>query len=922
MRHGIGVLLLATVVLGGIASWSPAAMAADKLAAASAAVQAGDLRGAADDLRALVRQNPQNADARFALAEVELRLGDPVAAERDARVAEQNGYDANKTMLVIGRALLAQGRLNDLLNQLQPKGSSPAMDAEILALRGKAQLRLGKVNDALASFHRAETLDPKAASAWIADAQVAYARQDYAAAMDRINHALSADPKALEGIVLKAVVLRRQGDEAGAKAVLDQAIANQPPAALARLERASILAASHKPSEAQEDLKIVLKEMPGNRRAIFLEAEVLYALHDYQGTKVLLDRLQRAPSFDPYYLFVRARTEQALGEQSQAEESARRYIARVPDDMNGYKLLAELYTQAGRPDQAIAPLKQAMDAGKPDAEIYTMLGRGYSATGQQQAAAAAFAKAAALAPGNVAGEVVLAKALVDSSQPGNAVTVLENALEKEPANAVVQNALIDAALATGDIDRADSALLKVTQAAGSTDQTQDLTARVQLAGLDAVGAVATLDKLLKSNPDYAPAKVTLARAYITLGEDDKADALLASILERSPNAEPALTLLRKAQLRARRVPAAISLMERAHQAAPGDVALTEQLGDLYIRAGMPTKALDLARAAQPADGPPNERMLLLAANAQLAMKQAEQGRDTLAKLVALAPRDIDLRRRLVDLQEQAGEYEPARNLIKAGMRATPRTYELYLDYALVDLKSSGLPAALATAEQLRQGDLGFADLNALKGDVYMAADKPDEAVKAYEASMQASPSAQLAGRIAKAYVQMGKPEEARAALAAWTARDPNDVPALSTMSELDFKAGKLDDAESELKAILAREPLDAMALNRLARVYERRGDARAREMAQKAFLLAPTAQNADTYGWILTRGGNAPRGVLVLRQAVPLSPEIGYHLAVALNDNGQKEDAVRVLNAVVASKADFSDKPDARKLLDQITKGS
>lgn len=188
--------------------------------------------------------------------------------------------------------------------------------------------------------------------------------------------------------------------------------------------------------------------------------------------------------------------------------------------------------------------------------------------------------------------------------------------------------------------------------------------------------------------------------------------------------------------------------------------------------------------------------------------------------------------------------------------------------------------------------------------------------------MQASPSAQLAGRIAKAYVQMGKPEEARAALAAWTARDPNDVPALSTMSELDFKAGKLDDAESELKAILAREPLDAMALNRLARVYERRGDARAREMAQKAFLLAPTAQNADTYGWILTRGGNAPRGVLVLRQAVPLSPEIGYHLAVALNDNGQKEDAVRVLNAVVASKADFSDKPDARKLLDQITKGS
>lgn len=922
VTYRINLLLQAAVVLGGIALVSPAGLAADKLAAAQAAIQAGDLRGAASELRDLVRDKPQDAAARFELARVELMLNDPVSAERDLRAAQQRGYDANQTELLLGRVLLAQHRNSDLLKQLQPSGKNPAIDAEILALRGQAQIRLGKVDDAQASFRQAETLDPKVADSWVEDALIAYGQKDYAAASDRVEHALAADPKAQKAIVLKAMILRRNGDMAGAKALLDQTIADQPPAALARLERASILARTDKPSEAQEDLKVVLKELPGNRRAVFLEAEVLHALHEDQSAKVLLDRLQRSASFDPYILFVRAQVEDALGELSQAEDSATKYIVRAPGDVNGYKLLAEFYTKGGRPDQAIVPLKQAMDAGKADAEIYTMLGRGYSATSQPEAAAAAFAKAAELAPGNVAGEVVLAKALVESGQPANAVAVLEGALKKEPANPAVQEALVGAALATGDVDQADSALLKVTQTGNDNPEVQELTAKVQLARLDVAGAVVTLEKLIKSKPDYAPARITLARAYGMEGQDAKADALLDAVLKQSPSAEPALTMLVNERIRARRVPAAISLMERAHQATPGDVALTERLGDLYIRTGMPQKALELARAAQPADGPPSPQMLLLAANAQLALKQPAQARETLAKLVALQPRDVELRRRLAKLDVEAGEYEPARNLIKEGMRATPRVYALYLDYALVDLKSSGLPAALATAELLRKADLGFPDLNALKGDIYMAAKNPDEAIKAYEEALHAAPSAQLTERIANAYVQEEKPEEARAALAAWTVHHPDDLPALTAMSELDLKAGKLDDAESEFKAILIQQPLDASALNGLARVYERRGDPRARELAAKAFLLDPTAQNADTYGWILTRGGNAARGLLVLRQAVPLRPDIGYHLGVALNDTGQKEDAVRVLNAVVATKSDFSEKTDARKLLEQITKGS
>lgn len=917
------LLLHTAVVLAGVGLWPLAGQARDNIAAAQAALKAGDLRTAAIELRNAVRDDPQNAAARFDLAQVELQLADPVSAERDVRAAQQRGYDVHKTVPLLGEALLAQNRAADLLKEFQPKGQDKVLDAEVMMLRGEAQARTGKLDDAKESLHQAETLDPSALGPWIADAKLAMARGDLATAADRVAHALSVQPKAVEAIVLKASLLRQKGDVAGAKALLDQAIATQPPAVLARLERASLLVGEGKIAEATPDLDLVLKLTPSNPQALFLRAVVLHEQHDDKGAQALLQRLDPIfPAYPRAYL-LRATVQEQLGELQQAQESAAKYIARVPGDVNGYKLLAQLYLKDNRPDQAIAPLKQAVEAGKADAAIYDMLGRTYGATRQPAAAADAFAKAAGLAPGNVGVETAQAASLIGSGQPEKALVVLEQALAKAPANQGLQESAVGAALATGDADKADSVLAKIKAATGETPVTQNLTAMLQLAKLDTAGAQATLEKLTKANPDFLPAKINLARALIMEGKGQQAEVLLTEVLDHTPTAEPALTLLVDERLRTKNGPEAVALMERAHAAAPTNLALTVRLGTLYIQTGAPQKALDLAQATQPKDAPPNPQMLLLAANAQIALKHPDQARETLAKLVALQPRAVAVRRDLAAIEVQAGDYEAARNLIKEGMRATPDIYQLYLDYALIDLKASGLPAALTTADQLSKGDLGFKDLTALKGDLYMAAQKPDEAVKAYADAAQTAPSDGLTQRLAGAYVRDGKPDEARAILAAWVAKHPDDLTATATLSELDISTGKFDAAEAELKAILAKQPRNAMALNNLAWVYQLRGNPQARPMAEEAYLLSPNAQSADTLGWILTRGGDPARGLVLLRQAAAAGdPRIAYHLGVALNDVGQKDDAVKVLNAVVAAKGDFTEKADAQKLLGQITKGS
>ncbi len=77
-------------------------------------------------------------------------------------------------------------------------------------------------------------------------------------------------------------------------------------------------------------------------------------------------------------------------------------------------------------------------------------------------------------------------------------------------------------------------------------------------------------------------------------------------------------------------------------------------------------------------------------------------------------------------------------------------------------------------------------------------------------------------------------------------------------------------------------------------------------------------------GWILISNGDTTRGLPLMRQAVAQAgsdPRILYHYAVALKDTGERDEAIKMLNAVVANKGQFSEKIDAQKLLDQLKQG-
>ncbi|MDB5401315.1 MAG: hypothetical protein QOF70_6236 [Acetobacteraceae bacterium] len=916
---------LGWIMIGAWLGAFPIAAHADYLSTAKSSLQKGDLKSAQIDLRNAVRNDPQNAEAHYWLGRVTFELGDPVASEREAIAARERGFDPHQTVPLLAQAMLAQNKFDELLNTLKPEGKDPLLDASILVARGYAQVGLKRPQDAQKSFAEAEQVAPNAVEPLLADARLAVARADLAGAQTKIDRAIAAQPKSADALLAKAQVLRLKNDIPGAIAVLDELVTDQPSVMQARLDRASLELVASKNDAAKADIDAVLKATPSNVQAIYLLAVMEAQSRNYKAADADLERISGFLGRIQRAFYLQAVVKEQLGQLEQAEEAARKYLGRAPNDLAAYKVLARIQFAKHRPDQVVDTLAKVAESGKGDAEAYDLLGRAYAATGQGMEAIQSFQKAETLAPNDVGVQTRLASVRMGMGDVDTAVGDLEHTLELAPKLPAVGEALFFAALATGDTAKAGDALARIRAAQGQTEIVGNLDGLFKLAQIDFPGAKAIFTDLVQKYPDFTPAKINLARVDIMMDQRPEAEKILIDVLAKHPTAQPALTMMASSYVQSNRLQDAVGLLERAHAAEPGQTRVTVTLGDIYIRAGTPQKALDLAQAEKGSNASSTD-ILSLKAAAYLALGQKKDARAAYTEILKNDANVVGARRQLVALLIEAGDFESARNIITAGISANPRNYQLYQDYVMIDLKSTGMDAALATADRLQSQDRDFPGIKALKGDVYLAANRPADAVTAYTEANNATPSGLLVNRLAGALLRAGRADDANQLLLGWIGKHPDDMIAIEQVAEVNIAASKFDDAARYLELLLKQKPHDAVALNNLAWVYQQQGnDAKAQTLARQAYVLSPSPQTADTLGWILTTGGNARDGVALLRQASgenATDPRIQYHYGVALKDTGNKDEAKKRLETVVENKAEFKEKAEAQKLLDDMAKGT
>jgi putative PEP-CTERM system TPR-repeat lipoprotein len=920
-RRTLPPLLAATLATTLLAGLAPGVARADDYAKAKALLEKGDLRGAQIELRNAVRDDPENGPAHLSLAEVDIRLGDAAGAEKEARRARDLGTDPKRATDLLLQSYLDQQRPRDLLQDFPATGNPPEIQPVILVGRARAELGLGHLDKAREAIDAARALAPNSPDVALAAADIATADNHRDTAQQIIDAALKTNPDNSPLIRRKAQMLLGQGDRAGALALLDGLISQQPHDLLALLARADILVATGQGAKAKADLDTVQKELPGSAQALYLRALLAVQEGDFKTAGADMEKLSSVLTRMPNAYYLDALVKNRLGEQEQALDSAARYVARFPADRRGVALLAQIQLARHDLPGALATLQKAVAANDKDPVLQEMLGQTYLAAGQIPQAITAYEAASKLVPNNAALLTRLGELQLDAGDNTAAAATFEHSLKLDPKQDKAGEMLVMTGIVSGNFNQAQQNLDTLRKQEGDAAITGNLEGLLKIAELDLPGARAAFEGVLKAHPDSVPAKLSLARLALLEGRNDEAEKLLSGILDTQPANPTALTMLVSALEQTGEAKQAVAVLERAHAAAPANTTLTASFAALMLQSGDAAKALALTMTAPGEPAPPT--LLMVRAAAQINLGRVDEATETYRAVLAADPSQTAARINIARLLASKKDFAGAKEVLEAGLKAYPANYDLMQADLGTTLVADGMDAALAKAAALAANPVHLPLARALTGDLYLSQKRFDEAAKAYAAALAEQPMPLLALREATALTASGKPDAAMGVLRDWLGQHPDDSAVALALSGMEINAHQYDQASKRLQEVLARQPNNTIALNNLAWIEQQQKNPDALKLAERAYLLAPGAQTADTLGYILTTSGK-PAGLNLLRQAhaeLPNDPSIQYHLAVALNTAGQKDDAVKLLTPLLGEKVAFAEKDAARQLLDQIGPG-
>ena len=121
---------------------------------------AGDLAGALEQSRQLVRRRPSMAVSWMQLAQLEREAGDKAAAVDAMQKAVALSPGNTEPLALLAAYLTEAGRAREAADLLAPAAREPDADPDVLSTRALALARLGRMDEALETLARARERDP------------------------------------------------------------------------------------------------------------------------------------------------------------------------------------------------------------------------------------------------------------------------------------------------------------------------------------------------------------------------------------------------------------------------------------------------------------------------------------------------------------------------------------------------------------------------------------------------------------------------------------------------------------------------------------------------------------------------------------------------------------------------------------------
>ncbi|WP_404303240.1 XrtA/PEP-CTERM system TPR-repeat protein PrsT [Alicycliphilus denitrificans] len=641
-------------------------------------------------------------------------------------------------------------------------------------------------------------------------------KQDYAAAVIHFKNAVQDQPNSVQARLALADALERVFDPIGAEQHLRKAI-----------DRGG------NPDELVPRIVVLMLER-GELEAIIREFK---------------QRRLDSPAADS---ILRALVSIAYASQKQLA-LAEAQIKDARSDTTAMRLAkAQLFMMNGKPDKALAELKDLPESDAASWWSLRAIARIYTALGDQASALKAIQRAHAAAPWHhgVIGEY--GEALITSGKPEEAAPLLQKLRAQAPnyfwthyLNAIVLSregrteeshaaalkvlavspdhlpAVLLAATAElqkGDLQMADSRLGKILQQHPDSLPALQLQAATQLR----LGRVKEASNSIRHGLSMRPGDLRLLslRADVELREGDlqKAAATLDALVAASPNDAHNLLRLSEIRLRLGQKNVATALLDKAMEAGQDNPAMRDQILAQALKRGDIARVRHLANHALQTR--PQDPQSHLSQAAALAAQKDMAGawRATLAALDLKPGFDAALRA-LAGMAREPQQHEELLARYARAIESRPQSPHTYLTYAAL-LAAAPKPPRDKVVQVLEQGLANLPAATPLRAaliEEQLRAGNPDAAMTtAQSGAANSNAPAEAVALLASTYDRLGKTELAAESYRNLVANHPQRADWRLKLAEMELAAGRKNDASTLLRGLIADRPFDSTAYIALA----------------------------------------------------------------------------------------------------------
>ncbi len=910
----------------------PATLAADKgsefYEEAVSLHRKGEFEGAVIQLKNALQADPRLLPAMVLLGETYNALGNGAAAESSLKEAVKLGADPATTAVPIARAQLSQFKHAELLKAKPPADLPAGKRAEFLAIQARAALQASSKERFTQILNELEVLDPYGEATLSLKATMAMRDGRLDEAANLLETAAKAAPDSTTVLMTRASLHHVRDEIDAALADYSAIVKLEPDNMEARLARLGLLLDVGRGTQAEEDLTYFGKKAPRDPRVHYLRSLKLSQAGDSHGARAALAEAANAIEAlgrpmvlrNQQLLLVAGIVNFNLDNPEAARSYLEPYLERTPGDLATRRMLALTYLKQKEFQRAYKLVEQMIQQAGPSPDLLALLARGYAGAGKHELATAALERATAESPDDVGLQTQLAMSWAARGQGDTAIASLSALYEQDEKSGAGGLPLAILHLNRGELAEAEAVATRLVSA-----RPDDLTS-LNLLGVAQSGlgkladARRSFDKALAQDASFLPARLNLAKLDRREGQFDVAERRITELMVEKPKdtrlmLELARTLRDKGDAKGAR-----RWAEDALAAAPDSFETALFLIELHLAQKDYERAWNTA-FDQTKRHPKNLYVMEAEARVLAAQGKVDDVRVRLKRMVDTAEFNADWLLRIAAVQVNAGEFSDAQYALFKAVQARPDSVLARTRLAEVELRLGNLESAEELVAGLAEDEPTSPNTLRLRGDLAAARGEHVDSAAHYQAALTGlgRPDPSLTLKLHLAQRHAGQAAEAEKLLQDVLAADAAALWARGALGEHLMLQARNEEARTHFETFLAAQPDHVNTLNNLANVLIRLGELPAAEQpARRALALQPDNPLInDTLGWILVQSDRAEEGLRYLRDARTRAaglPEIGYHLAVALDRLGRTAEARAELRDALSTNVKFDELAEAEQL--------